>query len=375
MLRSRPGRLVYLSPVPLHSFAQRPHHFVRWFHDRFAAPVLWIDPGPSRLPRLSDWPRIFERHHTDLGPPWRTEPWIEQLAARVWPVEPWAWGRALNRQLWRPLLARVDAFVTPDTCLVMGKPCALALALGERHSRLPLVMDAMDAMPAFSEGASRRWMTQAEQALAQRADAILASSDALARHFASHGHKVQTVLNGLTPWSGEGAAPDHRPPGQPLVLGFVGSIDRWFDWPTVIGLARACPQLQVDLVGPVRLAPPEALPPNVRLHPAIAQHEVYGVMQRFDIGLIPFVHNDVTACVDPVKYYEYRAVGLPVLSSRFGQMAERTAADGVHFIEDMQPWRLPQLQALAASRLTPGQAHAFRQHNDWSSRFDALDLW
>ena len=51
-------RLVYLSPVPLASFAQRPHHFVQWFHERFDAPVLWIDPTPARLARWSDLRRL-----------------------------------------------------------------------------------------------------------------------------------------------------------------------------------------------------------------------------------------------------------------------------------------------------------------------------
>lgn len=377
MQRPRPGRLVYLSPVPLHSFAQRPHHFVHWFHQRFEAPVCWIDPGPSRLPRLSDWPRLFERSRPELGPTWRDAPWVTHQRARVLPLEPWAWGRAINRRLWRPLLAQLDAFVTPDTWLVMGKPCALSLAVGERYPQLPLVMDAMDAMPAFSDGVSRRWMVQAETLLAQRADAILASSDALARHFAGHSAKLRTVLNGLTPLPDTGLDTPPPPPGQdrPLVLGFVGAIDRWFDWPAVLRLAQACPSCRIELVGPVRLPAPGPLPPNVRLHPAIAQHEVYGVMQGFDIGLIPFLHNDVTACVDPVKYHEYRAVGLPVLSSRFGQMAERGPADGVQFLEDRPLWQQPDLQALAATRLLPEQAAAYRTHNSWAQRFNAIDLW
>ena len=36
--------------------------------------------------------------------------------------------------------------------------------------------------------------------------------------------------------------------------------------------------------------------------------------------------------MDPVKYYEYRGMGLPVLTTRFGQMASRTRADGVYTI-------------------------------------------
>ena len=47
-------RLVYLSPVSWHSFAQRPHELVRQFHAATQAPVLWVEPYPTRLPVLAD---------------------------------------------------------------------------------------------------------------------------------------------------------------------------------------------------------------------------------------------------------------------------------------------------------------------------------
>ena len=64
-------RLVYLSPVPLASFAQRPHHFVRWFHERFDATVTWIEPYPARLPRATDLRRLRRPAGPPLGPDWR----------------------------------------------------------------------------------------------------------------------------------------------------------------------------------------------------------------------------------------------------------------------------------------------------------------
>jgi hypothetical protein len=368
MTQRSPLKLLYLSPVPLGSFAQRPHHFVHWFHERFGGEVLWIDPGPSRLPRWSDWPRLvkyIQAKGPELGTVWRDAPWLQHAAARVLPVEPYAWGRRLNQWLWRQLLEKADAFVTPETVLVLGKPCALSLALAKRYPKQRRVFDAMDHMPGFCSGTSRKWMVHAEQALAQQVDVVWASSHALADHHRHRAKKVNLVLNALT----QPPPSRTRSRSNGPVLGYLGVIDRWFDWHLVIALAKACPQAVVELIGPIHSAAPEPLPLNVRCLPPVPQHQVYEAMARFHVGLIPFANNDVTAYVDPVKYYEYRALGLPVLSTRFGEMTHRGALDGVYFWDQLTDRELD-ISALIASQPSEDAVKAFCEQNTWAHRFD-----
>ena len=56
-------------------------------------------------------------------------------------------------------------------------------------------------------------------------------------------------------------------------------------------------------------------------------------MQGFSAGLIPFIKNELTASVDPIIYYEYFVLGLPVLSTRFGEMALREGSPGVFLVD------------------------------------------
>jgi len=368
-------RLVYVSPVPLGSFAQRPHHFVEWFHRQHDAKVLWVEPGPSRLPRLSDARRLVRalgRPGSDLSPPWSREPWLQHLRCRVAPLEPLAWGRALNQQLWRPVLQAIDAFVTPDTHIVLGKPCALSLELSRRYKGLDVVFDVMDHLSDFFEGRSRRWMRHAETRLAEEVRWIMASSTALTHNLAAHQAKLRTVLNGLTPPAAGDIQPLAPPPPQP-VFGYVGTIDHWFDWEAVAQLAEENPEARIDLVGPCGHPPELDLPDNVRLLPAIPQHRVHEVLQGFSLGLIPFRLCRLTQYVDPVKYYEYRAAGLPVLSSRFGEMAHRGPRDGVFFFDDLWSEHVDMLQVLSC-RPGPEQISEFVSHNAWHRRFEAVEF-
>jgi hypothetical protein len=289
--------------------------------------------------------KYFQGKGPVLGPVWRDEPWLQHASAKVLPLEPLACGRWLNTKLWRPLLEQADDFVNPETVLVFGKPCALSLALAKRYPKQRCIFDAMDSMPGFCSGASRRWMVQAENALAQHADVIWASSHALAYQHRDHAAKVSLVLNALT----------QPPPAQVpsitsgMVLGYLGVIDRWFDWNLITALATAWPEATIELVGPIHAPQPNPLPSNVHCLPPVPQHQVYQVMSRFHVGLIPFAHNEVTAYVDPVKYYEYRAMGLNVLTTRFGEMNHRNESDGVYFWDELVSGALD-LATLASSQ-------------------------
>ncbi len=364
-------RLVYLSPVPLSSFAQRPHHFVDWFHRRFGAEVLWIDPGPSRFPRWKDWRRFLQLRQPSLGPEWAKEPWLQQLSCLTLPLEPLGWGRLLNRFLRRADMLQMDAFVDADTWIVLGKPCDLALELCTRYPNNPTVFDVMDSMSAFSQGLASRWMVVAETQLAERARWILTSSTALQARFAHHGGKVRKVMNGLSTPPVLASNPQQRGTGK--VLGYVGLIASWFDWDAVIRLAELAPDYEIRLIGPCECKVPSPLPANVRLLPAIAHGEVYAAMQDFSAGLIPFKVNALTEYVDPVKYYEYRAMGLPVISSQFGEMRYRTEADGVFFTEALNS---PQaLSACLQHETSTALASDFCAVHHWDARFDTVDFF
>jgi hypothetical protein len=86
------------------------------------------------------------------------------------------------------------------------------------------------------------------------------------------------------------------------------------------------------------------------------------------VGLIPFQQSELTAGVDPVKFYDYRAVGLPVLSTSFGEMALRGRNDGVYFLD-----RTDDLAALVGAALghcdDVAGLRQFRDENNWDSRF------
>lgn len=365
-------RLVYLSPVALSSFAQRPHHFVHWFHNRFDADVLWIEPGPSRFPKWTDWNRLRSaKTLRSLGPTWAGSEWLSSIRFPTLPLEPVSWGRRMNRVMRQGSFHALDAFVNDHTWLVFGKPCDLALELCSRYPQARTVFDIMDNMPAFSAGFAGRWMQAAEQELMQRCNWMLVSSSALMTRHEAYRNKIRIAKNGLS------APPplvycDKRSNGRP-VLGYVGVMASWFDWDSVIRLANLATGCDIHLIGPCEGHQPGVLPKNIKVLPPISQDTVYATMQRFDAGLIPFKKNNLTDYVDPVKFYEYRALGLPVLTTRFGEMRLRALERGVSYLEDIDS--VDALMAAIDVVTSQEELNAFREAHQWDRHFDAVDFF
>lgn len=102
------------------------------------------------------------------------------------------------------------------------------------------------------------------------------------------------------------------------VIGFLGAMYEWVDLQLLEALARRMPDADLVLVGPARrgvgLTDLKALP-NVRVFGPQDHADVPRWIAGFDVCLIPFKPDMVSRLADPVKLYEYLALGKPVVST------------------------------------------------------------
>jgi len=367
-------RLVYLSPVPWASFAQRPHKFVEWFHFKYQAEVLWVDPYPTRLPALEDLRRIRGKGIKPALEIAKSKPaWLNLICPRSLPVEPLPGSGAVNGLLWCNVFKVIRQFLSGGEVLIgIGKPSELALQVLRRHPDEHSFYDVMDDFPAFYTGLSRSAMRQREERIVSAVSRLIVSSTTLAHRFASFSEKMSVVHNAcavdLLPEIGDIQKKSRIP-----VLGYVGTIGQWFDWTLVLKLANELPLAKIRLVGPVYVLPEEPLPKNIELLPPCDHETALIAMKEFNAGLIPFCINDLTASVDPIKYYEYMSLGLPVISTRFGEMAMRDNQSGV-FIADTYSDFVGMVRAALVHEFNSEEVQTFRIENSWSARFDGCGI-
>jgi len=294
--------------------------------------------------------------------------WLRVIQAPGLPFEPLPGGWLVNSWLQRDLISRLHKMLEDEsTWLAVGRPSGLSVNLCQHLHGRRVMYDVMDDTPGFLSGMSKSWMQRMHLELAQQAEVLWCSASALQANInKATGRQAALVRNGnFAPSVSKG-----QPLGPPWIFGYVGTLAFWFDWDWVIKLATALPDAEIRLYGPLMCKAPPDLPSNIQIHGPVSNETALALMADWHVGLIPFQKNKLTESVDPVKYYEYRAAGLPVLSTRFGEMNWHARDEAVWFLEDVDLASLPQ------RLINWADVPVARTQLDttWNSRFDQAGL-
>lgn len=375
--------LVYFSPVRYASFWQRPHYMAHALLSGSLERLLWIDPYPTRLPRLADL-----RRPSDV--PQRPETHIDGVTVirpTALPLEPLGVGRQVNRLVFfRRIRAEIASWIGDHAFAIgVGKPSPLAIdvlrALSDHPRLRGRFFDAMDRFSCFYTGLSSLSMQRWEAQVAQLCDWVQASSTSLRESLQADGRSVRLCLNGVEPWTLEQARREAHgdwrdPASRGPVFGYIGTLGKWFDWNWTVRLAEALgrcrPAGRIVLIGPLFEPPGAPLPNNVELLPPVTHGEALALAAGFDVGIVPFKDTPLTSCVDPLKYYEYRGLGLPVLATSFGELRHKSdpalllAEPGCDFGSAIE-----RILALRERAAAPPSLDEW----SWTSRFAPLGAW
>jgi UDP-galactopyranose mutase len=100
-------------------------------------------------------------------------------------------------------------------------------------------------------------------------------------------------------------------------FGFFGVIDERFDIDLIDAVAKAKPEWQFVLLGPVVKIDPASLPKHANIHYLGGKkyEELPNYLAGWDVAMIPFAINESTHFISPTKTPEYLAAGKPVIST------------------------------------------------------------
>ena len=146
------------------------------------------------------------------------------------------------------------------------------------------------------------------------------------------------------------------------IAGFVGRIADWIDLDLVARCAREMPDWSFVMVGPsnVDLSAYESVP-NLHFTGRCEHELVPHYIQRFDVALMPFARNSVVDSVNPLKMYEYLAVGTPVVTVPMDEIG-----DFAQVVDIAEPEHFP--QAIAAAHASDRPADRERRVQSVSDR-------
>jgi glycosyltransferase involved in cell wall biosynthesis len=284
--------------------------------------VLWLNSVSTRAPDLTsgrDLQKIARKIRAFADGPVEVEPNLWVYTPLVLPLPHSSGAAAINRPLVRATLTRLRKRLGMDRYqLWTFLPTALPyIDLGERL----LVYYCTDEWSRFSFVDGER-MAEMDRAMCVRADVVFATARSLwerrrvwnpETHLASHGVDHAHFASALDPGTTE---PEELAGCARPIVGFFGLVHDWIDVGLLAHVARSRPDWTVAVIGEVKVdASVLAALPNVKLLGRRPYAELPRYCKAFSVGTMPFVINELTENVNPIKMREYLSAGLPVVST------------------------------------------------------------
>jgi len=246
---------------------------------------------------------------------------------RPWPLPGYLrlGGTALARR-WADRTARALARWIPDldaSVVVVSTPRWWPVV--HRMSRAILCYDYIDHIQVQAGPRGGGVFHDWDAELLNACDLVTTFSDPLRTYLADRVDAacIFMVPNGVPgEWLDRPPRPLRRetltPRHDRIIAGFLGSLYEWIDVDLLARTARALPHVEFVLVGPtrrgVRLDAMRSMS-NVRCLGPVSFPNVPSTIAAFDVCLIPFRRDVIAECADPLKVYEYCALGKPVVST------------------------------------------------------------
>lgn len=376
-LRGIADGVVLLSGTDWEGSRQRPHHMAERFAR--ALPTWFVETTGLRSISLADIPRLCRR----FGRLLKTRPRsavpsaLEVVRPRFVPLQSSALlGRVNGAWVARQVGVRLNRAQVRRPLVIVNVPGPISQALAGIAGCVGVVYDCMDDYALFHR--KQELVQEAEQRLLQVADLVIGSSQALVDRLTCRHPRVKLVRNGADVAHFSRVATD--PPPSELkhlsgpIAGFFGTVASWFDNELLARLAAAAPNWQFAIVGPVHLSSRQ-LPMNPNIHwlGPRPYEELPGIGRCFDACLIPFRINEITRSVDPIKIYEYLALGKPVIATPLPEL--EPLHRWVHIASDAEAFAAA-LQRLS-TRETPGEysvgaAREIERSHTWDVRWETM---
>jgi len=170
------------------------------------------------------------------------------------------------------------------------------------------------------------WQPYYHQAVAS-ADLVLAASEPLFTRAQAINPHTRLIPNGcdfnyFKRARSNTLVPADLPELKRGVIGYMGAVASWCDLDLLDRLAQVFSDCSLLIIGPLYNVRNIPLRENIHWLGYKAYEELVYYARYFDVGIIPFKQNDMTAAVNPIKMWEYMAMGIPVVTTALPETAK-----------------------------------------------------
>ncbi|MCE5223309.1 glycosyltransferase [bacterium] len=239
-----------------------------------------------------------------------------------------------------------------------------------------LVYDCVDDHAVYGGLRSKDYIRQLENRLLKNADVCFCTSAILRERLSKVKPDVQLITNGVDLalfQNPSTSVPEDIASIPKPIFGYFGAIKSWFDIDLIKQAALQFPTYSFVLVGPYDEAIRKQADtlPNIHWLGKKEYAAAPSYIRQFDVCMIPFLQNELTLSVSPLKFYEYMAMGKPVISIPMEQLLPY-ASDCVLYKDQEQFLRYLPGMLLDNETDKVTRRKQIAQSNDWQLKFTTM---
>ncbi len=108
-----------------------------------------------------------------------------------------------------------------------------------------------------------------------------------------------------------------EPISSPPSFVFIGNMNGRIDWDFVFDACLCYPQYTFKFYGASTINMSDSsIPSNLSIYPPVTAEQTYSeILTSNSIGFFPFLNNSKTYYMNPIKFYEFRSLGVPIITS------------------------------------------------------------
>lgn len=213
-----------------------------------------------------------------------------------------------------------------------------------------------------------------EDLFLKKVDEVIVTSQGLLESKSKKHESVSLVKNGVDFELFHDAY--HMTPSSKKTIGYVGSIDFRIDYDLLEHIIRKFPAYDFHFVGritEVQQAMRLDKYHNVQFFGAQQPKQIPPLMREFDLGIIPFVKNEFTKNIYPLKINEYLAAGLPVVTTDFAPLDDFESVVAIANDTDTFTTQVESALSINSEEKVEERINLAKQ-NDWSERAHQVEI-
>lgn len=180
-------------------------------------------------------------------------------------------------------------------------------------------------------GHENKYMTHLEKKYRQQVKLVLTTSQDIYNRYGVNYPNSIIFGNGISREIFNRLSDQNLAPSSDMLkiksprIGYAGMVSERLDWKLISQLAKAKPEWSFIFAGKIsdkKLKTIQENFPNIHFTGTYNHSQAPSILKAFDIGILPYQDNEFFYFLNPLKFYEYAAAGLPTVSARSDQLKE-----------------------------------------------------